>query len=632
MALNDTAQGEAKLSSKGFLSRIASLTPLLIIPLAAFAVLHPTITTVAATVETGALVIAAWALLFRRPSADLPRSFSESSQKLLGVGEILVIAAATLVLVTSGFGLPPTFFFLLMALFYVLMFLSIQGGYEKVWSFVMKLVYGQVLLVESFGSAYPSVFSADSSRDLQIAGLILRHSGGLPARFTGTVWYNFSPIAPISYVVSSLTMGFSLITSELLIGFLVVMLITLTVGGIALVVSGSTRVALLAMLLSSLVPYVWQFATWPLPQVMALAMALLLIGGVIKRVDRPTMLIGGLLALMIVFTHGGVAVELAAVLLLIVVATRSRPILGLFAWLAVTLTIYLVFVTVEGTPTGAVTIVEFIDSLFTLGTAHPAPSILTGIAGPTGIVVGEQVTATYWWVFLGVFGWFGFLAALKTGRFRKNPYPLIVLIALVLLFLGVIIDIVVVSQGQAFRYVSTMGYPLLCIPVAIALGSVMSSSNARRIFVLLAVSFLIFAMVASVSISPELWQSSNQVSYAGYRLSYVTSAPELSSQVVLSTYDTCYPVAANYLPQFTNITATCPHLSAYGLATESAPSTVGVADPHESVGAPFLVLYSFDKASFTSYVADIANPQSNVNMSDSDIVYSSGSNYVAFVG
>jgi len=578
------------------------------------------------------LLIAAWAV-FRSPSSGLPRSLTDSWHKMLGVGEILVIGTATLVLVlaTSGSSTQPDLFFFLMAIFYALMFISVQGGYEKIWPFVMKLVYGQALLVESFGLAYPSVFSADSSRDLQIASLILQHSGGLPAQFTGTIWYNFSPIAPISYVVSSLTTGFGLINSELLIGFLVAMLITITVGGIALVVSGSTRVALLAMLLSSLVPYVWQFATWPLPQVLALAMALLLIGGIIKRIDRPMLLIDALLALMIVFTHGGVAIELVVVLLLVVIVTRSRPIFGLLVWLATTLTIYMVYVTVATTPTGMVTIVQFVDSIFALGTAHPSPSILTGIAGPTGLVLGQQISATYWWVFLGVFGWFGALAALKSGHFRGNPYSPIVLIALVLLFLGVVIDIVVVAQGQAFRYISTLGYPLLCIPVAIALGSVMSSSNAKRLFVLVAVSFLIFSMVASVSISPDIWQSSNQVSYAGYRLGYVTSAPELSSQVMLSTYDNCYPVAANYLPQFTNLTAACPRLVAYTLATESIPSTVGVADPHDIVKTPFVVLYSFNKGLLTSYVGDIANPQSNVTMSDSNIVYLDGSSFIAFV-
>jgi len=431
--------------------------------------------------------------------------------------------------------------------------------------------------------------------------------------------------------VSSLTLGLSLATSELLMGFIVVALISITVGGIAKIVSGSTRVALLAMLLSSLVPYLWQFATWPLPQVLALEMALLLFGGVIKRIDRPTLLIDGLLALMIVFTHGGVAVELAVILLVVAIATRSRQIFGLFAWLVTTLTAYSVFVTVEGTPTGLVTIINFIDSLFALGTAHPSPSIITGIAGPAGIVIGEQITATYWWVFLGVFGWFGFLAAINSVRFRRDPYSQLVIVALILLILGVIIDVVVVSQGQAFRYVSTLGYPLLCIPVAVALASVMSGSIGRRLLVLIAVSFLIFTMVASVSVSPDLWQNSNQTSYAGYRLGYVTSAQELSSQAMLDAYDTCYPVAANFVPQFTNITAACQGLDRYTLATESALSTVGVADPLDMVKAPYLVLYSFDKALLTSYIGDIANPQSNVNMTDSNVVYSSGSTYIAFI-
>ncbi|HKT22081.1 MAG TPA: hypothetical protein VJR06_05685 [Nitrososphaerales archaeon] len=612
---------------------LLALTPLAIIPVGIFAFLHPTLTVIVVSVEVSLLLLVAWALVYLRPSTG-PGSPAALPHRLLDAGEALVLGGALLLLVGSGSAYRPTLFFVLMGAFYLLMFLRLQGKYDRVWPYVTKLIVGQALFAESFALGYPSVFSVDSSRDFQIASHILAHSGGLPASFTTTVWYDFTPMAPLSYAMNKLVTGLPLMNSELLTGFLVTALVTLAVGGIAWSVSKSAQTALLAMWVSSLVPYVWQYATWPIPQMPALAMSLLLIGILIGRGGNSGVAAGAVFALVVVLTHGGMALELILILSVIAVATRSRANYRLLALAAAFYATYVVYASVESAPTGLVTISVFVKTLLTLGEAYLGPSSPLGIAS-LAVSTAQQVSLTYWWIFLGAFGWLGLLAAYRLQSLRARLYLLLFGTAFLLLVFGAAVGIAGSAQAQAFRYVSTVGYPLLCIPVAMLLASVISRSSRTRAFALLAVSLLIFSMVADVSVSSDLWQNLGQTGYAGGRLSYVTTVPELYSQAMLNGYDGCYPVVANYYPQFTNLTAAgeaCSAVGKYHLSSESAFSTVGVASPFSKVSAPYVVLYSGGKAVYTSYVSAMANPQSNITIEGSDVIYSGGSSYIAFVG
>jgi len=506
---------------------------------------------------------------------------------------------------------------------------------RKVGSYVMKLVVGQALFVGSISLMYPSAFSIDSSRDLQIAGLILRHSGGLPLDVGPIIWYDFSPMAPLLYSASKLITGFSLIDSEVLVGFVFPVVLTLVVGAIAAQISKTTRGVLFAMWLSILNPFLWYFASLPIPEMLALDFLMLAALVLVKQSEAPVSRgiypTIGLLVVAIVLTHGGIAIELLGALIVVSFLSRSRFALVTLAMSSVAFAAYLVYGAEVGVPSGLLTLASFVGSL----AIHVSPALqplsalnLTSV--PIQIVLAT--TSTYWWVFLGVLGWFGLLRELNASPKIRTTYLTLSVMALMLVMFGALIDLLGSGQGQAVRYVSLFGYSLLCVPAAVGISSIRFGSNAKKVFAFGAVALVILATTASPLVSPLLWQQIGQTSQATTRLLPVTTEPELSSQTFLNVHDDCYVVVANYIPQFVDLSAGCPAVGAYTLPSESTLSTVGVASYSARVDPPFVVLLSIPKEMYLPYSVDWANPLSNLSSPSPQIVYSSEFSRVVFVG
>jgi hypothetical protein len=615
------------------------ITSTAIVFLVVLDVIRHDLSTTIETIEIGFLIVGFWFIFLGAPviASEAKKSANVMSTKFLSIAELSLLVVSTFsILIFSRFT-RPTFFFLLIASFYFLLFIEVQTKSGKLWPFILKLFFGQFLLIETFSFFYPSVFSTDSTRDLQIASLVIQHSGGLPANFVQNIWYDFSPIASLSYAVSKMISGATLINSEVMIGFVIGCLITLALGAIAFQITKNTQATLFSIWISSLVPFVWYYTALPIPEMFGLIFVLLLLLIVVKEEitkEISSYLTATLLVIATILTHGGIALELIGIL--IVLFTIKRRMVWRFVTYALIISLasyitYIVGVHLLNVPSGLTLLGGFLSSLFSPSSA----GLLTVGANASSFYSVSSIlqvfTGTFWWVFLGVLGWYAIINLLGKGpRLRESPYLIIFGIALLLLLFGTFLDLIGSAQAEGARYVSLLGYALLCVPASMVLISPLLRPRNRRVYVMIVVAFLVFAMISSPLISPDLWQNLGQGSSAQRFLS-VTSSSELSSQLFLDHYDNCFVVVANYQPEFTNITGTCQSLYKYYLFSESAFSTVGVAGYNAKVNPPFVILYSLTKASLSLYVAGSGNPEANISFSESEIVYSSQTSLVSFM-
>lgn len=520
---------------------------------------------------------------------------------------------------------------------YALLFVEIFYFKPRLSSFIVKLIAVQAMFIETFPNLFTSVFTTDNARDFFIAESILKNAGGIPQNFTGIVWYNFSPVVPLTYAMQSLAINISPFQAEIMSGFTFVLLSVLAIGSIALKVSGSVSQSMLSMWIACLVPFAWEYATFPVPEMVAVAMVLLVICIIMQSNTSMSAVASSILIVVVVLTHGGVAIELIAIVSFIYFMTRNRFALRATLFALTVFTMYTVYAAVVATPSGIIALLQILESVGTL-----VNSATVYVSGNSLMTIVQSATASFWWVFLGVFSWISFVELLKKVESNQRMYQAFLLGGLVLFSVGIGLLIQPVAQTQTIRYVSLISYMMLCVPAATGLVMLGSRKHGGRLLVLIAVTVFIITSVPNNAVSSDFWHDIGQNGYASFRMIWTETSLETSSQIYLNTFDRCYVVAANYLPEFVNISFSpgCPGSTGFTLQGNTFINQYfirgfvigGVASAITNVEPPLVVLTSTRLSFFSPVTNKVENPAANITVTSSNLIYSDPYSQIAFVG
>ena len=554
-----------------------------------------------------------------------------------GILQVLQLCLFVLIFVSilfSGAYSLSLYFFALIAVMFFLLFIEAYYYDLKLHLFVAKLVIAQALTYETCALLFKSVFGVDAFRDFYIARLIVQQAGGVPQSYTGNIWYNFSPMAPLTYAIQSVITGIPLLQAMIVSGFVFTSLTTLAAGAMASKIFKNTRISALTMLISSLIPFFWQFAIYPLPEVFVLPMVLLTIVLVLMPNSNKGIFIASLFSIVIVFTHGGMALMLIGIAFIIFGLTRNIRALQIAIITSVLFGAYSIFASVTGTSTGADYLVKFMDSLFKPATLVVGYTLSVSTQGLV-LEIAQALTQTEWWVFLGVVSWLGFLELVR--RPRNRDFLSFVLVSLLLFGIGVLLLFRPVAETQATRYLDLVSYVALSVPASFALYMLSANPFSRRVAVPAVMILFIASSVCNVWVSPSLWQDVGLKSYASWFISTETTS-EVISQTYLNQYDNCYTIAANYFPQFVNLTGSCPAVRDYQISDQTSFNGFGVAGNgaltyngigYPKLAAPFVVLYSTRIEEYAP--RDYADPQANLSAPATDVVFAGGNSFIGFV-
>ena len=310
---------------------------------------------------------ATWYLSGAKEDRRRIESRSVLNHRALVSAQSACLALATLSLLFVSNSQIPIVFFLLILIYYSLMFFDIQSGSpHSLLSFGLRLIIGQFVLLESLAFLYPGfVSSADTYRDFSIARSILVSSGGLPRDFGAITWYNFSPMTSLLYSAGVILSGLPLRITELVLGFVFSALPVLMVGSVVRKLMDDAFLVKGSMIIMSLLPAYWQYATQPIPEVLALVFLMECILLCLLRNKASAYLCIGIMTVATVFTHGGIALILVAIAGLLYVGTRLRQflyttVIGAFVFLA-----YCIYASVQGGPSGLTTVVSSLQAILT---------------------------------------------------------------------------------------------------------------------------------------------------------------------------------------------------------------------------------------------------------------------------
>ena len=578
-------------------------------------------------IEISVLLFAVWLpqIIWKREANTLVTHKRNPSLLVLQVTTICLALFSTFF---SKDYMRPLLFFPVIMLFYFLLFLEVFRSNPSPTSFLLKLIIGQALLMESLAFMYPGFLAVDSYRDFAIARVIEASAGGLPTAFVYIpIWYNVTPMLPLTYVSINLLTGLPLRTAELLIGFVMTTILTIGTGLLTLALSKNIRYSLLAIWFCSLVPSIWIWSTWPIPEIMALALFVICLAIILGDGKSHNSILAIILTVVIVLTHGGIALALIGVALVIFLLNRDRVALHVLIIGGVFFASYTVLASSGTAISGLQTIVLFLQSLFkpVFSVPQTSSNLYQGALAPL-----EAVSYTYWWVFLGVFGWIG----LMTLADLRMPKRRAIVSLVVLSYLGILFSfasgILNTTSTDVTRYIALIGYPILCASAAFGLFSVARFPLVRKFFIPILVIALVFSGISNAVISPDLWQSLGQNSYAtNYRVQYTTSYEEQQSQIFLNVYDRNYLIAYNYIPEFVNLTYPVPYLAKqFTLEEHPKHYLVGVSPFLYTPTPPYIILYSVraSEQNFVNY-----SLLSNISVDTSDIIYSNPTSYLLFV-
>lgn len=619
-------------------------TPLVLIPLFIIDLLTKSVTSIVVTFAVSFMLLSVWypyLRLTKVPVIQKSATNLRSRNKFLGVLQLIVFMLIIVAIFYSNEFLLSKEFYALLAILYGSLFFEAFYFKANIFAYIIKLLIAQLLSIETFAFRFQSVFTFDSFRDLYLTHLILANAGGLPQAWTTTIWYNFTPMAPISYAIQSLIGNLPPIQVETVSGFTVVFVSVLVVGSIAFRIFKDDQICLLSMFLASLIPFIWLFATLPLPEMFAMPLALIAILFALGQQSLKSFVASAISGCTVILTHGGLGIELIGILVLIYLFSRNRLAANSAIVLSCVYVVYSFYVIVGNTLSGASTIAFYIRSILT-----PAPQFISTLASKTNLVsqlstLYQTLTQTYWWVLLSVLTWVGFVELLA-HRSRYSKAYLGLLIATIVLFLaGMFFTIQPVFTSEAKRYVGLVSYLVICIPASSSLVMLSLNAKVRRFLVPLMMTLLIVASVSSPLVSPTLWQDFGANSTAGFRLVNSVTSSEMISQLYLNRYDYCYPVSANYVPEFVNLTPSCSDLLRYHVTSETFYNLIGVAgststninheDIYPPLSPPYVVLFSTRIATYSPSLYGAANPQSNITIQDSDVIYSNSLSLISFV-
>lgn len=551
-----------------------------------------------------------------------PEEYSGRRQPLLShrsltVLEYMFLASAfTNVFLINGYERPLTFFFSIIGFYSLMLVKAISPAELRMGPFIVELVLGQFIFIESFALLYPGFVAVDSYRDLWISQSIIANAGGLPRNFGAVVWYDFSPIAPLLYSSASLVSRIPLRLTELLLGFTFPMIITFSLYAIAYRVTSSAYVARIAMMLCSLLPYLWLWASWPIPETLALAFVILGTELTIRGSTSKGFLGTVFFVISTVLTHGGMAVILTVLMLVVYASTRSRLALNVCLMTTLTLLSYSILVVVLGAQAGLTSILNEIWAIFTpAGFQFQAPSV-----GQLNLIgISESLVGTYWWILLATLAWLGFSTLYDGNQMTANRRLVTSLTILGgFFFVFGILSAVVVTQSNAGRYVGLGGYVLMTMPAALGVVSLEKRIGSRK-RVALSLLLLLFVVsgISSPLVSPDLWQDAGQSHYAAVnRLIYSTTYVDRASQTFLRVFDSRYYVVSNYYLEFTNMSFSN---SMYVLSTSTL---------HIGTEEPYLILISF--RAIQMHFPPVTQ-STNLTLGNYDVIYSSEGSGVTLV-
>jgi hypothetical protein len=511
----------------------------------------------------------------------------------------------------------PILFFVFMILFYLLLFVEAYSFSSSTGAFVLKLLFGQALLIGSFASLYYGFVGVDSYRDYAIATSIINSAGGLPKPFVQLIWYDATPTAPLSYAIAHLIVGMNLRDSELMLGFIFSWLPILAIGVLSLRITRDKKQSLLSMWFASLMPLFWIWATWPIPEMMAVSFVLLALMVFLQGNKTASLIMSVLFGVLTVFTHGGMSLILIVSMFFIFFMTRLRLALlsGFMALIA--FFTYSAYVSVIETQYGLATLSLFVNAVLSKGSQATVASqgIIPGLSGFL-----DQVSLTFSWIALAVLVWIGILSVGKSFP-RRRLVLSISLIVFACLGLANLFQ-VVGSSTDTSRYIGLIGYPLMAIVASLGLFS-MPPSLRKRIFVSIMIAIFVVSVVLNPYISPDIWLGNRQASFAAtFRLQTSTTLQELSSQVFLNNFDHSYAVESNYVPMFTNLTLPANStIVPFPALFQTIYTMQGVVAPKFSKVPPYVLLLTArsDQLNYTFAV----NPASKAILTNPDIIYES---------
>ena len=587
--------------------------------------LHGSVSERVVGIEISLVLLVGWGLVLGSSGKVVHHTRPQSNYRMITISEYACLTLALVSLLFVNGYMRPVLFFPFMVGFYFLLLSKVVVSTRLSTNLLfLELIIGQIIFTESFALLYPGFVAVDSYRDLTISQSIVNNAGGLPKNFGAVPWYDFSPTAPLLYAVGSIISSVPLRLMELLQGFVFPAVAMISTYLIAKRTTPDPRVAKTALLISSLLPFLWIWASWPIPETLGLvfvclSLALSLQGDTSKGIP-------GLVFLVVAtgLTHGGMVVILALLLFTLYMASRSRHILSASFIAILVFLVYSVFVYVQGAQSGIITIWDALLSALTpSGLGFVAPSI--GQGGIVGIV--ESLVGTYWWVFFSTFAWVGFLQLLnKNSVFicRKTVTYLTLIGAI--FFSTYFTSAIVATQGSIGRYVGLVGLVLLSVPVSLGLVSLMEVLHSKRRVIL---SMLILGFVISGAcsplVSPDFWQGIGQSNYAASnRLIYSTTTEQVAGQLFIGNYDYHYSVTSNYYLEFIN--AINPHVKFSSLVSISS---TGIGYTQLPIGPrPQLILLSYRAIQMSS---PQTSSSTNGTLQKYDIIYSNPDSSTAYL-
>lgn len=613
------------------------LTLLIIIPLLAVALIyHSSLDVAVVSLTISIILVASWITYLFSPKLSDAGDRTFRHRVILQVSQFAILLITIFIALSSPPGELSLWFFVLVISFYLLLFFEAFYFEPRLSAFLFKLLVMQFIFIEAWTYGFTSVIQSDSYRDYYIAALIIDRGGGLPYPFTSLIWYNFSPMVPISSAISHLVTGVPLLQAEMILGFVLSCVSLLAVGAIAQRVFSELRMTMISMWIASLVPYFWLYSTYAaFPELLALAMMLLTFALVLGKLSLRTSIASFVLVLAIVLTHGGLALEEIGIMFLIFLMTKNKLALRLGIFASLTFITYSIFAAVAGVSSGLVSILQFLPGVITPVSLNLAPVGISAVS--TYVELFKIVTYNYWYIFLGILSWVAIVELIRHKTGNSKSYLSLVIIGFVLFSFGSAIILFPVSQGQATRYVSLVSFLVLCVPSAAAIAEFRSRVHGKY----LVIPLIIMMVVASVSyewVSPIFWQDLGNNSYSADRFIVAITQPEDISQSYINEFDHCYPVAGSFPPYLVNLTASCPGVTSYQFLG-TLGSTVGViGNPGTSsglikypkLGTPYLALLStrIQKLNVSTVYSD---PYSFFPLTNSEIVYSNGISYIGLL-
>jgi hypothetical protein len=504
--------------------------------------------------EAAVLVLAMWGLQRTSKQGEpialprIPRRVYLSTQFVLLV---MMIGSQTFI---SSYQ-RPLIFFVLFSVYFIELGLEIMNSKPPIGSFMIRLLSGLGVFIFSFDSLYPGLVGIDSYRDYYIGKVILENGGGLPKALTGLTWYNFSPLASLSYVSNALVVGIPLFEAELLVGFAIIVSIILTIGAFAFAMTRRAAFVLLSTFLTALSAYFVQWARSPGPELLAISFLFIAITLALSP-GFPGVCISAIMVVAVILTHGGVALILSGTLLVLLFVTKRRSLSNLLVFSLFAFVTYVVFASVANAQSAVVTLAQFLRSLLQL--AQPTVIVSASQTGALPVILGETVSSSFWWVFLLAAGWLG----LYSWRSRTMLRPRLVFALLLIGYIAFAVGLLSWALGPSLnfeRYVGLDGF--LVVPLLAGIGLMsLGNSPRRRALIYMFIAVLVASAVTAPIVSPDFWQIANQGQYATNNSLFASTTYQmLDAQSYLNAFDQMLVVAPNFAPQFLNLSITSPN-------------------------------------------------------------------------